>query len=237
MREKERRCGRADCAEKRRTGGRYCGDCFAAANRRSHATHRRERNARRRDRAAVRNDWARARDCARAKLYVAISRGKLKKAPCVKCGSDEVTALILDPARWREVLWICREDRDEQIACRLAGPVFPGEHAAWTKEREAALAAIAALPIDTRERLYDIAARGPAGIKLSADAPLFSMRLIRAYRALPTDEGASACLPIAHVFTAAAHAEKMLFDGFLRTIEAYFHSFARLTNLMFPRRE
>lgn len=226
MRYAERPCGRANCAEKRRSGGRYCGSCFAAANRRSHTTHRRERNARRRDRAARRDESARAQDCARAKLYVAISRGKLKKEPCVKCGSHEVTALILDPARWREVVWICREDRGEEIVRRP--PVD-------AKERESVLAAVAALPRDVRERLYDVAARGPAGIRLAADAPLFIMRLIRAYRALPKDEGAAmkTLFPFAYAFAAAVQTGQMLFEGCLRNLEAGFQTFFELQSCVY----
>jgi hypothetical protein len=46
---------------------------------------------------------------------VAISRGKIRKDVCSVCGRDEVTALIADPARWWEVVWICREDRGERL--------------------------------------------------------------------------------------------------------------------------
>ena len=49
-------------------------------------------------------------------------------------------------------------------------------------ERETALAAIAALPEERRAQLRAIAARGPAGVVLSPDAPLFTIRLVRAYR-------------------------------------------------------
>jgi hypothetical protein len=236
MRNHERRCGRTECAEKRRSGGRYCGGCFAAANRRSHATHRRERNARRRDRAALRNNWTRASDCARAKLYVAISRGKLKKEPCVKCGSEKVTALILDPARWADVVWICREDRGEELARRLGSEAALGENVAWMKERAAVLAAVASLPNDVRTRLYDIAARGPSGIKLASDAPLFIMRLIRAYRALPTSESTPVS-PFACAFIAAEHARQLFFEGFRLYVEAGFQTLARLGNFMFPQSE
>jgi hypothetical protein len=115
MLEVKRRCARAQCGRQARAGGRYCCGCFAEASRSSHARHRRERNARRRDRSALRDASARARDCARAKLYVAISRGKIRKDVCSVCGRDEVTALIADPARWWEVVWICREDRGERL--------------------------------------------------------------------------------------------------------------------------
>lgn len=52
---------------------------------------------------------------------------------------------------------------------------------AWADQRDAVAAAIARLSDEERERLYEIAARGPAGVRLSRDAPLFTMRLISAY--------------------------------------------------------
>ncbi len=63
--------------------GRYCKTRFAAPNRASHERHRKERNARRRRRADYRDDTARANDAAHAKVFVAIARGRLTKAPCV----------------------------------------------------------------------------------------------------------------------------------------------------------
>ena len=94
-----------------------------AANRASHERYRKERNARRHTRADDRDETARAKDSVRAKLLVAISRGKLTKAPCVVCGGyDELTAYIADPARWHEVVWVCRDHRADEIARRTAPP-------------------------------------------------------------------------------------------------------------------
>jgi hypothetical protein len=135
MRKKERPCGRAGCEKSCRTGGRYCRACCAAASRRSHARHRRERNARRRDRAAERDALARMRDSARAKLYVAIARGKMEKGSCAVCGCGEVTAFIVDPARWWEAIWLCREDRHEEIVRRLAVSHPPAQAAVHSAYR------------------------------------------------------------------------------------------------------
>jgi hypothetical protein len=166
-------------------------------------------------------------------VYVEIARGKLKKEPCATCGKAEVTAFILDPLRWREVVWICREDRREEITRRLSREPSHAEHAAWAKERDAVLAAVAALPENARERLYDIASRGPAGIRLASDAPLFVMQLTRAYRALPAEKNASAEFafsPFAYALTAAMQAGEMLWKSFLSGAEAGFQAF----NLVVP---
>jgi len=73
-----------------------------------------------------------------------------------------------------------RERRTEEIARRTAPEA--DRAAAWQAEREGALAAIAALPEKRRAQLRAIAAQGPAGVVLSPDAPLFTIRLVRAYR-------------------------------------------------------
>jgi hypothetical protein len=184
-----RSCSKPGCRRPPRAEGRYCKPCFAAANRDSHDRHRAQRNARRRDRARYRDDDARTTDSARAKLYVALARGKEHRKPCVVCKSpQDLTAYIADPARWREALWICRTHRSDEIARRTAPPeVDPA--LAWQAEREAALAAIAGLPEAERTRLYAIAARGPAGIVLRPEQLLFTIRLVQAYRAARARDG------------------------------------------------
>ena len=178
------RCSRGKCRRRQRPDGRYCALCHAAANRRSHRKHRKERNARRRDRAQNRDEVQRAHDSARAKLYVALARGTVRKGVCVVCQRhDGVAAYITEPHHWRDVIWACREHRTE-AAIRTSGSAghSPRNMAgAWADQRDAVAAAIARLSDEERERLYEIAARGPAGVRLSRDAPLFTMRLISAY--------------------------------------------------------
>ena len=99
---------------------------LAEANRRSHARHRTVRNLHRRDRAAGRDDDTQARDNARAKLGVTLARGTIVKEPCLVCGGrTNVTAYIANPALWREVLWVCREHRRDEIAKRTRPPTPP----------------------------------------------------------------------------------------------------------------
>ena len=179
-------CSKPGCRRPPRPDGRYCKPCFAEANRRSHARHRTARNLRRRDRAAGRDDDTQARDNARAKLGVALARGTIVKEPCVVCGGrTNVTACIANPALWREVVWVCREHRRDEIAKRTPGP-DPAER--WGRRREAALCAIAALPEAERARLHAIAARGPAGIVVRPEAPFFLIRLVQAYESLRASE-------------------------------------------------
>jgi hypothetical protein len=184
-----RLCSKPGCHRPPRADGRYCNPCFAAANRDSHDRHRAQRNARRRGRARYRDDDARARDSARAKLYVAIARGKEHRKPCVVCkGWEDLTAYIADPTHWREAVWICRTHRSDEIARRTAPPEVDPT-VAWQTEREAALAAIARLPVTERTRLYAIAAQGPAGIILRPEQPLFTIRLVQAYRGARARDG------------------------------------------------
>jgi hypothetical protein len=176
-------CSKPRCKNTPTPDGRYCKTCFAAANRASHERHRKERNARRRTRADYRDDKARATDSARAKVFVAIARGKMLKGRCVRCSCwDDITALILDPAKWREVVWVCRDHRADEVARRTTPPpVDPA--VVWQTERERALAEIAALPAAQQAALRAIAARGPAGMTIAPDAPFFTIRLVQAYTA------------------------------------------------------
>lgn len=178
------RCSRGKCRRRPRPEGRYCALCHAAANRRSHRKHRKERNTRRRDRSQNRDEAARARDAARAKLYVAIGRGTTRKGNCVVCQRHDVIAYIADPIRWSEVVWTCREHRSEARTAThtLADAPEIHQREEWLDKREASLAAISQLSKEERQSLYDIAAQGPAGTRLSPESPLFAMRLVRAYQ-------------------------------------------------------
>jgi len=179
-------CGAPGCRRRARTGGRHCTICHAAAVRRYREEHRRELAVRRRDAAALRDADTRARDSARAKLAMAIRRGKLSRDRCPFCGSADVIALMADPARPLEVRWVCRADRQAELERQRAKEAREAAAAAqteWERERAATLAAIALLPPAERARLAAIAARGPGGLQLAPEAPLYVMGLVRAYRA------------------------------------------------------
>jgi len=179
-------CAARGCKRRARSGGRHCVGCHAAAVRRWREDHRRELAVRRRDAAAVRGDDARARDSARAKLAMALRRGTLEQGRCRDCGDSEVIGLIEEPARWRDVVWMCREHRQAELERRrdaAAQRAADAKQAAWYDERTLALAAIELLPPAERARLYALAARGPAGTQLSPGAPLYVMNLVRSYKA------------------------------------------------------
>jgi len=154
--------------------------------RRWRAEHRRALAVRRRDAAAARNDAARARDSGRAKLAMALRRGTFARGRCRECDAREVMGLIADPARWRAVVWVCREHRQAELERRrdaAAQHAADTKQAAWYAERARVLAAIELLPPAERAQLHALAARGPAGSQLSPGAPLYVMNLVRVYTA------------------------------------------------------
>ena len=181
-----RSCGAPGCRRRARPGGRHCRRCHAAAVRRYREDHRRELAVRRQDAAAARDEDLRARDSARAKLAMALRRGTLARGWCRECGAGEVVGLIADPARWREVVWVCRTHRETELERRqetAAQQAADAKQAVWYDERARVLAAIELLPSAERAQLHALAARGPAGTQLSPGAPLYVMNLVRVYRA------------------------------------------------------
>jgi hypothetical protein len=181
-----RYCGAPGCRRRARPGGRHCPGCHAAAVRRYREDHRRELAVRRQDAAAARDEDGRARDSARAKLAMALRRGTIERGRCRDCGATEVIGMIAEPSRWRDVVWVCREHRQAELERRQGDAErreYEAKQAAWYDERERALAAIELLPPDEKARLHALATRGPAGWPLSAGSPLYTMNLVRIYRA------------------------------------------------------
>ncbi len=179
-------CGAAGCKCRARPGGRHCSGCHAAAVRYWREGHRRELTVRRRDAAALRDDETRARDSARAKLAMALRRGTLARGRCVGCGDAQVIGLIADPAKWREVVWVCRQHRETELERRRGADerrMYEAKQADWYDERARVLAAIELLPPDERARLHAIAERGPRGIRFNPGSPIFVMNLVRNYKA------------------------------------------------------
>jgi len=180
-----RYCGARGCRRRARPGGRHCACCHAAAVRRWREQHRAQLAIRRRDASTVRDEGARARDSARAKLAMALRRGKRTRGACTVCGGHDVVALIADPARPLDVTWVCRDDRQilrDRERDAEAQRVSAAAQAAWYDERARVLAAIDLLPPEERTRLRATAVQGPAGVRLSPEAPLYTMNLVRAYK-------------------------------------------------------
>jgi len=110
----------------------------------------------------------------------------MKRGMCQICGTTDVLGIIEEPQRWRDVVWVCRRDRDEARERQRDGQAEVArarERAAWADERTQVLAAIELLPPNERAQLHALAGRGPAGWTLSPDAPLYVMNLVRVYKA------------------------------------------------------
>jgi len=177
-------CGATGCRRRARPGGRHCSFCHAQAVRRWREDHRHALAARRRDAATLRAADARARDSARAKLAMALRRGTIARGLCVDCGDAQVIGMIADPARWREVVWVCRQHRETELDRRRGAEerrIYEAKQADWYDKRAQVLATIKLLPAAERAELYALAARGPASMRLSPGAPLYVMNLVRVY--------------------------------------------------------
>ena len=93
-------------------------------------------------------------------------------------------ALIEDAQRPLDVIWACRVDRElarEQRSNAAAERTAAAEHRKWLLKRARVLAEIELLDVADRERLYELARRGPAGLRLSPESPLFAINLVRAF--------------------------------------------------------
>jgi len=179
-------CSTKACRGTARPGGRHCLACHARTVRRYRERHAQQLSTRRRDAGALRDDATRAVDSARAKLAMALRRGTMRRGVCHKCGTADVVGIIEDPARWRDIVWVCREHRQAELERRqedMERRAYEAKQGVWYDERAQALAAIELLPSDEQARLHTLAARGPAGTQLSPDAPLYVMNLVRAYEA------------------------------------------------------
>jgi hypothetical protein len=153
--------------------------------------HRDTHLTRRKTETAARTPERVAADSARAKVAMALKRGVCKRkpllrAPCRTCGTTNVTVFIPDLAKWWEVVWLCRDHRAAFIEGKREEERLRREREEWNARCKTALAAIAILPEAQRAGLHEIAARGPAGLLLTPQAPLYAIQLIRAYEALAT---------------------------------------------------
>jgi len=149
-------CSTKACRGTARPGGRHCLACHARAVRRYRDRHAQQLVTHRRDAAALRDEATRAADSARAKLAMALRRGTMLRGLCRICGTTDVMGIIEEPQRWRDVVWVCRRDRDvarERRRDEEAQLAASRERAAWAEERTRVLAAIELLPPDVRARL------------------------------------------------------------------------------------
>jgi hypothetical protein len=112
---------------------------------------------------------------------MAIRRGKLAKGRCAECGAAEVSAYMADQSRPLEVVWLCRDDRHDGIE-RIANEARrASERRVWDERRTAALADLARLPAAVQAQLHAQAQRAVGNLRLSPEAPLYMMALVRLY--------------------------------------------------------
>jgi hypothetical protein len=76
---------------------RYCKSCKAECMRRTRPKH------------SELDAEAKLKLNARSYLHVYVKRGKIKKMPCIICGSLEVEAHHNDYSKPLEVIWVCRK--------------------------------------------------------------------------------------------------------------------------------
>ena len=117
---------------------------------------------------------------------MAIRRGYVARGRCAVCGDPDVIAAIVDVSAPLVVRWICQADKRTALEAQRAEEArraAAATQATYDAERTTALRAIAELPELVQAELRAVAARGPAGIRLAPSAPLFTMQLVRAFRA------------------------------------------------------
>lgn len=178
-------CARPGCGKRRSPDGEpradcYCKECRAQISAKSFRKNRKARNGRRRERAELRSTEQIAMDSARAKVAMALKRGQLKRGRCVRCSSSsaDVTALILDPAKALEVVWVCRDDRKVEIESRRAPAKL-----AWKSLGERFAAEWPLLPPEIQERLQaEVAGLGAIRIaRARPDSIFFRQQLVLAF--------------------------------------------------------
>lgn len=156
-----RPCGIVTCRNPARSGGWRCQAHHRLDVRRWRSKNRFAINTRRRGIANERDAAKRATDSARAKLAMALKRGKIQRGVCVECCSPKVAAYIADPARWRDIVWVCHEHRHAVIEGLLKHEQARKKQAIRNAKREWALAVLASFPPDVQAEIQALALRPP----------------------------------------------------------------------------
>jgi hypothetical protein len=175
-----RSCDVENCREIARPGGRRCRVHHLLDVRRWRSKNHTIIKARRRDVAADRDADARAADSARAKVAMAIKRGTITRGPCCECGSAKTTAYVADPAKWREIAWVCRDHRDELIRGILEREQAREKQDAWKTKREWALSVFEVMPPEVQAEIRTLALRNPIfqDRDLEIGSPLYLSKLV-----------------------------------------------------------
>jgi hypothetical protein len=173
-----RPCSVPGCRHRARAGASECRECNAAKQARWYERNRGKKLHQRRTAAQYRDHQEKLADSARAQLYVYLSRGKIKRGSCVECCSAKVTAYIPDPTQWRKVVWVCRDHRTAVVEGIVDRERQLRERDDRATRREQLFAVFERLPAAEQARIREHAARGPAGLRLAPEAPLYLMQLL-----------------------------------------------------------
>jgi len=167
-------CDVENCREVARAGGRRCRAHHLRDVRKWRSKHHTAIKARRRDAAADRDAEERAADSARAKVAMALKRGTIARGHCAECGSLKTTAYIADPAIWREIVWVCRDHRDEHIRGALEREQAREKQDAWKTKREWAFSVFGGMAAEVQAEIRSLALRNPVfpDMDLASDSPL-----------------------------------------------------------------
>jgi hypothetical protein len=173
-------CDVENCREIARPGGRRCRAHHLLDVRRWRSKHRTTIKARQRDAAADRDEDKRAADSARAKVAMALKRGTIARGHCTACGSLKTTAYVADPAKWREIAWVCRAHRDELIRGALEREHARERQDAWKTKREWALSLFKSMPAEVQAEIRSLALRNPVfpDRDLELDSPMYLSKLV-----------------------------------------------------------
>lgn len=112
---------------------------------------------------------------------MALKRGKIERGSCAVCATLNVIAYQYDPARPLDVAWVCRPHRAEFIKNAEQARQRASEHGAWLSRLEQCDRELPLLPLELQAAIRETASRGPAGVRLSSEAPLYNIALVAAF--------------------------------------------------------
>lgn len=178
---RKRECSTKGCSRQARVGGYDCRHCNSAAFRRWYKKNRKTVLLNRRTATKDEAEEDRALHVARSKLSVYIKRGKIKRGFCseASCASSDTVAYIRSPAEWRTPIWACLDHRPaiiQDIESRMRMLRLRDDQ---ETRRERALAGFASLPADAQAKIRISASRGPFGLTLDPQAPLYMQNLVK----------------------------------------------------------
>jgi hypothetical protein len=111
---------------------------------------------------------------------MAIKRGTIARGHCAECGSLKTTAYVADPAKWREIAWVCRDHRDELIRGILEHEQAREKQDAWKNKREWAFSVFDNMADEVQAEIRMLAHRNPIfrDRDLAIDSPLYLSKLV-----------------------------------------------------------